>query len=449
MLVLIAEGLSNADIGTRMHLSTGTVKDHVSAILGKLEVDGRVQAALLAERAGLLKEPRGEEGDEPPCGCAHRCWTPPSSPRRSSTSGSRSTSTSHSGCPVPWSPPSPSFCDVMRPLLTFLLTLPAVLVSDAVFAALAALYTLASFTRHRTMLAVCVTVFTICDMTNWPSLSYDFAKTATVITLGYTAATAAAPVFLGQLVQARRDLSRQLAEISEARDHKRLLTAQSVLAKERAQLAREMHDVVSHQVSLIAVRAGALQVGAQDADVKEAAATIRRLSVQTLDELRHMVSVLRASGGRPTELTPQPSLADLHRLVDNSGIETELRTDVPDDLPPTVQRAIYRTVQEALTNARKHAPGTTATVHIRHHDGAVRATVTNTAPTHPRSRFRARTTDWSACASARHSSVAPSPMRPHRGRRLRTVPGAPGRGQAMTGPGGPGARRPYSPRVCG
>ncbi|MFG2477777.1 response regulator [Streptomyces fagopyri] len=62
VLVLIAEGLSNADIGTRMHLSTGTVKDHVSAILGKLEVDGRVQAALLAERAGLLKEPRGEEG---------------------------------------------------------------------------------------------------------------------------------------------------------------------------------------------------------------------------------------------------------------------------------------------------------------------------------------------------------------------------------------------------
>lgn len=69
--------------------------------------------------------------------------------------------------------------------------------------------------------------------------------------------------------------------------------------------------------------------------------------------------------------------------MDNSGIETELQTDVPEDLPPTVQRAIYRTVQEALTNARKHAPGTSATVHIRHHDGAVRATVTNTAPTRP------------------------------------------------------------------
>lgn len=62
VLVLIAEGLSNTDIATRMHLSTSTVKDHVSAILTKLEVDGRVQAALLAERAGLLKPPRGQEG---------------------------------------------------------------------------------------------------------------------------------------------------------------------------------------------------------------------------------------------------------------------------------------------------------------------------------------------------------------------------------------------------
>jgi signal transduction histidine kinase len=270
-----------------------------------------------------------------------------------------------------------------RPLLTFLLTLPAVLVSDAVFAALAALYTLASFTRHRALLAVCVTIFTICDMTSWPSLHLNFVATSTLVTLGYTAATAAAPVFLGQLVQTRRDLSQRLAEISEARDHKRLLTAQAVLARERAQLAREMHDVVSHQVSLIAVRAGALQVGARDAEVKEAAATIRRLSVQTLDELRHMVSVLRASGGRPTELTPQPSLADLERLVDNSGIQVELQTDVSDDLPPTVQRAIYRTVQEALTNVRKHAPGTSATVRIRNEGGAIRATVTNTAPTRP------------------------------------------------------------------
>ncbi|MEU4132416.1 sensor histidine kinase [Streptomyces wuyuanensis] len=294
------------------------------------------------------------------------------------------------------------------PLLVFLIALPAVALNDAIFAGLAALYTLASLSRSRILLAACALAFTVCDMISLPSPELDLTKTATLITLGYTAATAAAPVFLGQLVQTRRDLSLRLAEISEARDHERLLTTQTVLAKERAQLAREMHDVVSHQVSLIAVRAGALQVGTRDPEVREAASTIRRLSVQTLDELRHMVSVLRASGGRPAELTPQPSMADLQRLVDGSGIQAELHTDLPrppppgpapggdaaapgpaggpqapDGLPPTVQRAIYRTVQEALTNVRKHAPGAAATVRVRRHGGAVRVTVTNTAPTRP------------------------------------------------------------------
>ncbi|MFJ4848286.1 MULTISPECIES: sensor histidine kinase [unclassified Streptomyces] len=268
-----------------------------------------------------------------------------------------------------------------RPLITFLLTLPAVLVSSAVFASLAALYTLATFTRRRMLLAFCGVAFTLCDVPPWPSPRFDLTETATFITLGYTATTAAAPLFLGQLVQARRDLSLRLREISEARDHERLLTAQTVLATERAQLAREMHDVVSHQVSLIAVQAGALQVGAPDAAVKETAGTIRRLSVQTLDELRHMVDVLRAAGSRPTELTPQPSVSDLERLVGGSGIEAELDMDLPEGLPAPVQRAVYRTVQEALTNVRKHAPGAKASVRVRREAGVVRATVTNDQPT--------------------------------------------------------------------
>jgi signal transduction histidine kinase len=273
-----------------------------------------------------------------------------------------------------------------RPLLTFALTLPAAMTTDAVFATTAALYTLSLIGRHRVLLGGCALAYAITDFLPWPWSSLkanDFTQANTLLHLTYTLATAAAPVFLGQLVQARRDLSQRLAEISEAREHERLLTAQSVLAQERAQLAREMHDVVSHQVSLIAVQAGALQVGSQDAGTRDAAATIRQLSVQTLEELRHMVSVLRASGSRPTELTPQPSLADLERLVESSGIDAELKTDLPDDLPPPLQRAVYRTVQEALTNVRKHAPGARATVHIRRANGTIHTTVANTAPTRP------------------------------------------------------------------
>ncbi|MER5975061.1 histidine kinase [Streptomyces sp. NPDC001857] len=273
------------------------------------------------------------------------------------------------------------------PLLTFALTLPASLVTDAVFATLVALYTVASQTRRRSVLVGCAVAFTISDVLPWhwpPSLkAIPISDSFLLISLGYTLATAAALVFLGQLVQTRRELTIRLAEVSEARENERLLTAQSLLATERAQLAREMHDVVSHQVSLIAVQAGALQMAARDAEVRETAGAIRRLSVRTLDELRHMVGVLRATGNRPTELTPQPSLADLPRLVSGSGIETELRADLPEGLPPTVQRAVYRTVQEALTNVRKHAPGATATVHAGLRNGAVRVTVTNTAPTRP------------------------------------------------------------------
>ncbi|MFD7706007.1 sensor histidine kinase [Streptomyces sp. NPDC059785] len=273
-----------------------------------------------------------------------------------------------------------------RPLLTFVLTLPTAMVSDAVFATLAALYTLSSLSRHRALLVLCALAYAVADFLPWPWSrvdTNDLSTTPSLIHFTYTLAAAVAPVFLGQLVQARRELSERLAEISQAREFERLLTAQGVLAKERAQLAREMHDVVSHQVSLIAVQAGALQVGSRDAETKEAAGTIRRLSVQTLDELRHMVSVLRASGSRPTELTPQPSLGDLRRLIGVSGIDTDLETDLPEALPPTVQRAVYRGVQEALTNVRKHAPGATATVRIRHRDGVVRTTVGNTAPTRP------------------------------------------------------------------
>ncbi|WP_320778672.1 sensor histidine kinase [Streptomyces sp. CRN 30] len=272
------------------------------------------------------------------------------------------------------------------PLPTFLLALPATLVTDAVFATLAALYTLASLTRRRSLLAACALAYAACDITawSWPEPRFaDLSDPFDLVMVTYSLATAAAPVFLEQLVQARRELALRLSEISVVRESGRQLRAQNVLARERAQLAREMHDVVSHQVSLIAVRAGALQVAGRDAETRQAGATIRLLSVETLDELRHMVGVLRASGGRPSELTPQPSLAELPRLVEGSGIDAELRTDLPANLPPNVQRTVYRTVQEALTNVRKHAPGTTAAISVGVVDGTVRVTVTNSAPDQP------------------------------------------------------------------
>ncbi|MER6494802.1 MULTISPECIES: sensor histidine kinase [Streptomyces] len=275
------------------------------------------------------------------------------------------------------------------PLTVFLLTLPMTLFMDVAVAPIAALYTVATRTRNRPLLAGCALLNAAVGTLAWP-LSDTFSgdttsgdRTWTLIQFVYTLATAFAPILFGQLVQARHDVARQLVEVEVAREHERALYAQTVLARERAQLAREMHDVVSHQVSLIAVQAGALQVAAKDPDARAAARTIRTLSVDTLDELRHMVTLLRASGGKETELTPQPTLADLQQLVANSGIETTLTGGLPPGISTTAQRTVYRTVQEALTNVRKHAPGARAEVRLWHDTRHFGVTVTNTAPTRP------------------------------------------------------------------
>lgn len=96
-----------------------------------------------------------------------------------------------------------------------------------------------------------------------------------------------------------------------------------------------------------------------------------------------MVTLLRASGGKETELTPQPTLADLQQLIANSGIEATLTGELPTDIGTTAQRTLYRTIQEALTNLRKHAPGARAEVHLWHDAHYFTVTVTNTAPTRP------------------------------------------------------------------
>ncbi|WP_151475369.1 sensor histidine kinase [Streptomyces albicerus] len=270
------------------------------------------------------------------------------------------------------------------PLGVFTLTLPIALTQPVAVAPLVALFTLAQRSRNRPLLAGCVALAAVASSVPWPLDSFsEVGRTMTLIDFVYSLATAVAPVLVGQLLQAHRDLARRLAEIEEAREHERALHAQAVLARERAQLAREMHDVVSHQVSLIAVQAGAMQVAAQDPNAKEAARTIRSLSVTTLDELRTMVTLLRASGGQATELTPQPTLADLHKLVESSGTHAQLKGELPPTVGTPAQRALYRTVQEALTNVRKHAPGATARVELWQDGDHVGVTVANTPPTRP------------------------------------------------------------------
>jgi signal transduction histidine kinase len=270
------------------------------------------------------------------------------------------------------------------PFAVFLLTLPIMVMTEVAVAPLVALCTLAERSRDRRFLAACVALTAIAGSIPWPPSDLsEVGQTFTLLFFRYNLATTIVPVLFGQLVQARRDLARRLEEIEEAREHERALHAHAVVARERAQLSREMHDVVSHQVSLIAVQAGALQVATKDADAKEAARTIRSLSVTTLDELRTMVTLLRASGGHATELTPQPTLTDLRKLVESSGTQVLLTGELPPTVSAPAQRGFYRTVQEALTNVRKHAPGARATVELWQDGNDVGVTITNAPPTRP------------------------------------------------------------------
>lgn len=263
--------------------------------------------------------------------------------------------------------------------LSFIFALPAVIISPVAVPSLITLYTVARHTRDRRVVALCATAVAVGDALPSPLNFQGPGGRDLLITVIYSSLLGTAPAFLGQLVQARADLAARLREIVEAREHSEELAAETVLARERAQLAREMHDVVAHQVSLIAVQAAALQVTANPPD-GAAAGTIRELAVKTLDELRHMINLLRASSGRGTPLAPQPTLTDLRTLITDSGIDATLHGELPEGLDAATQRAVYRTVQEGLTNARKHAPGARVTVELWQDSDVVGVTVANGPP---------------------------------------------------------------------
>jgi signal transduction histidine kinase len=169
-------------------------------------------------------------------------------------------------------------------------------------------------------------------------------------------------------------------EASTARD--RALYAEQARADERARLAAEMHDVITHRVSLMVLQAGALQVSTNDDAVRQQADELRRSGQQALGELRELLSVIRQ--GEPTEPRhrAEPALLDLTDLLAASrgvGIPVEYADDGgPLMMSAVVARTAYRVVQESLTNVRKHAPGATVRLTVRCENDSILLTVHNT-----------------------------------------------------------------------
>jgi signal transduction histidine kinase len=171
------------------------------------------------------------------------------------------------------------------------------------------------------------------------------------------------PAALGAYVAARSQLVTALRDRAERAEAAQELLARKAVLEERARIAREMHDVVGHRVSLMVLQAGAVEMAAGDPHkVGQLAAQMQNAGRQALTELRQLLGLLRSDDRvDPIPFAPQPTLADVVTLVEESrraGMDVTLEpAGVPRPVPETVERAAYRVVQEALTNAGRHAPG--------------------------------------------------------------------------------------------
>ena len=240
----------------------------------------------------------------------------------------------------------------------------------APFATVLAAYGPFFYRQDRRVAIFAVAVLTVIVARPWqPSVA--------VITVGVLR-TAVGPL-LALYFGARYALLRSLRERADRAERERYLLAEQARAEERARLAGEMHDVVTHRVSLMVLQAGALRMTSPDEATRRAAEDLRVTGCQALDELRDLVAILRTH----PDGDERPSTDGLAALVAESasvGTPAELTEEGDPALAsPLVGRTAYRIVREALTNVRKHAPGARVTVHVSYGDSQVRLAVRNTA----------------------------------------------------------------------
>ena len=192
---------------------------------------------------------------------------------------------------------------------------------------------------------------------------------------------------LGYAMGSQRDLLESLRDRADTAEREQQARVAQAQAAERTRIAREMHDVLAHRISLVAMHAGALSFRTDLSPDEQATAAraIEETAHQALRDLRDVLGVLR-DPTRPEAAAPerpQPLIADIERLVEEertNGMRVSFDNSLVGELPAGGARTAYRVVQEALTNARKHAPGTSVTVTLSGNatDGAT-TTIRNAA----------------------------------------------------------------------
>ena len=198
------------------------------------------------------------------------------------------------------------------------------------------------------------------------------------------------PVAAGAYLGARRALVASLRDRVERAEADQAVRAERARAAERTRIAREMHDVLGHRITLLALHAGALEINpaAAPAEVERTAMLLRTTAHEAMQELRGILGVLRTTVDDVPDLAspvaPQPTLSDLAQLVrehHETGMSLTLHQDLdPGAEPPAlVGRTAYRVVQESLTNATRHAPGASVGIRTSGSPGSgLRVEITNT-----------------------------------------------------------------------
>jgi signal transduction histidine kinase len=190
-----------------------------------------------------------------------------------------------------------------------------------------------------------------------------------------------APWSAGRALRHRDREARKLTAQVDALEHDREVLAREAVFAERARIARELHDVVAHSLSVIAIQADAAEGAlAKDPDrAREPLAAVKHTAREALTEMRHLLGLLRDEGGAGLSLEPQPGLESLGALVEQvraAGLSVDLTvTGDAQPLPAGADLSAFRLVQEALTNTLKHAGANRASVSVRHTDQRVELVV--------------------------------------------------------------------------
>jgi len=264
------------------------------------------------------------------------------------------------------------------PLVVFVVTLTAALVLDVRYSsfqfagALVALYTVAAYIGRPGSIGVGVGTALALPITQFDD---DAAGLAEVVASYVLFAVA---WVLGDRIGARRTYTEKLEERAVQHEREREEHARRAAAEEQARIARELHDIITHNVSVMTVQAAAARdvFETQPDSARDALGSIESTGREALTELRRLLGSVQTGDGA---FTPLPGLARLEELISQvrtAGLDVELNVEgEPRELPAGVDLSAYRIVQEALTNTLKHAQASGATILVRYGDEAVEVEV--------------------------------------------------------------------------